>query len=368
MDSTEHNSITVAAAGIPASGSNSSSVHSSPSGLPRIADEGARPQAAAHGATNMNNRNNDSDGETAPAASTVARQAVQDYEYADNLDEITVRQLEEDIRAYSYDLDYCRAQLQEADLTLTPQETRTLQLRILDLGHQIRHCRHRIELARAQARKSSAPGWSLPIHRHQREIGSGLGPIPRTTNGLPSSTISKHPRNPSGSGLGAGTGSIMPPSKRVTSGSKRPSLPDPSDDEETEKETNHKAHDAASASASASAAAKRPKLTAPSPSDSDTVMAGGGMDDEVNTTLQRLGFWKCRLCSAPKYLLAGSGRSPAAPCKWPLKDISKMITHFTEMHAEHTPAERCAELGAALSHNRAYPSPSTSKLCHATDL
>jgi hypothetical protein len=31
-----------------------------------------------------------------------------------------------------------------------------------------------------------------------------------------------------------------------------------------------------------------------------------------------------------------------------------MITHFTEMHAEHTPAERCAELGAALVQNRAY--------------
>jgi hypothetical protein len=96
--------------------------------------------------------------------------------------------------------------------------------------------------------------------------------------------------------------------------------------------------------------AKRAKMASP-----DFDMTGGGLDEGVNTALQRLGFWKCRLCSAPKYLLAGAGRSPAAPCKWPLKDISKMITHFTEMHSEHSPPERCTELGAALAQNREYP-------------
>ncbi len=29
-----------------------------------------------------------------------------------------------------------------------------------------------------------------------------------------------------------------------------------------------------------------------------------------------------------------------------------MITHFTEMHVEHSPAERCEELGDALNINR----------------
>jgi hypothetical protein len=70
------------------------------------------------------------------------------------------------------------------------------------------------------------------------------------------------------------------------------------------------------------------------------------------TAVQRLGFWKCRLCTSEKYLTAGPGKQPSAPCKWPLRDVAKMIAHFLELHTEHTPAERCVELGAALDKNR----------------
>lgn len=283
---------------MPLSGINdASSVQSSPPATTKgCADEGSKP------AVRLNAANDDSDGEM---AASMTRQTAHDYEYSD-LDEITMRQLGEDILAYNYDLDYCKAQLEEPDLT--PQETRTLQLRILDLGHQIRHCKHRIETIKAQTQKSAFP----------RRYGGTALPTFNTTNGI------------NGCGKQAGTANgeagAEPPSKRSVAGKRV--VPDHGEDED---------------------GVKRFK-TASSP---DLDMATG-VDDGVNTALQRLGFWKCRLCSAPKYLLAGSGRSPAAPCKWPLKDISKMITHFTEMHAEHTPAERCVELGAALSYNRTY--------------
>ncbi|KAJ4293059.1 hypothetical protein N0V88_005723 [Collariella sp. IMI 366227] len=249
-------------------------------------------------------------------APSAGRDYYRDYEYAD-LDEITMRQLSEDILAYNYDLDYCKAQLEDMEADLTPQETRTLQLRTLDLGHQIRHCKHRIETIRVQTRKQP------PRHSY-----GGMVPVASHLNhGINGTTRQQH-RSSSGGGSSLGVG--LPPARRMApphpatmpSGSKRPMY------EEDE-----------------GPVAKRAKMAASPDLD-------GGMDDGVNTALQRLGFWKCRLCSAPKYLLAGAGRSPAAPCKWPLKDISKMITHFTEMHAEHTPPERCVELGAALAQNR----------------
>ncbi|KXX78935.1 hypothetical protein MMYC01_205140 [Madurella mycetomatis] len=281
---------------MPPSGSNdASSVQSSPPPTTKVfADEGSKPVVS------LNAANDDSDVEM---AASVTQQAAHNYEYSD-LDEITMRQLGEDILAYNYDLDYCRAQLGEPDLT--PQETRTLQLRILDLGHQIRHCKHRIETIKAQTQKSAFP----------RRYGGTALSIFNTTNGINGGRTQARIAN--------GEAGAEFPGKRSVAGKRV--VPEHGEDED---------------------GVKRLK-TALSP---DFDMATG-VDDGVNTALQRLGFWKCRLCSAPKYLLAGSGRSPAAPCKWPLKDISKMITHFTEMHAEHTPAERCAELGAALSHNR----------------
>ena len=249
------------------------------------------------------------------AARPVSRDYYHEYEFSD-LDEITVRQLNEDILAYRYDLDYCRAQLEEADLT--PQETRTLQLRTLDLGHQIRHCTHRIETLKAQTRK----------HTFRRPYGAA-GSVAYPANGT--NGAGRQPQSAS-----SGRGAVLLPNGRSLATStlatgKRPMVDDDHGNNNF----------------------KRAKLSSP-----DYDIMAGRSDDGVNTALQRLGFWKCRLCSAPKYLLAGAGRSPAAPCKWPLKDISKMITHFTEMHGEHTPSERCVELGAALAQNRAY-SPSS---------
>ena len=206
-----------------------------------------------------------------------------------------MRQLNKDILAYRCDLDHCKAELEEADLT--PQETRTLQLRTLDLGHEIRHCTYRIETIKAQTQKYA-------LHP---QYGASAA-IPYPTNGT------------CGSGKQSQIVSGTVGGKRLIDEGYR--------------------------------SVKRVKMASPN---LDMMSAGLEDGDGLNTALQRLGFWKCRLCSASKYLLAGVGRSPAAPCKWPLKDISKMITHFTEMHSEHTPAERCVELGSALAQNRTCP-------------
>ncbi|KAJ2979571.1 hypothetical protein NUW58_g7165 [Xylaria curta] len=89
----------------------------------------------------------------------------------------------------------------------------------------------------------------------------------------------------------------------------------------------------------------------------DSIVAAGTDADTTSPgapthSLQRLGYWDCRLCRSRKYLEAGSNRVPSAPCKWPLKDISKMINHYLDLHTEHTPKERCSELGDALARNR----------------
>lgn len=75
-------------------------------------------------------------------------------ETASNLAKITVRQLHEDISAYGSDFAYCQSQLSQPDLT--PQERRTLRLRTLDLEHQVRHCKHRIELEEFHRRNSNS--------------------------------------------------------------------------------------------------------------------------------------------------------------------------------------------------------------------
>lgn len=294
----------------PDNSDDASSTHSTPEVTMKSDDEAMRPTTTG---PPTRDRNNTSAMVPVPRA---ARPTSYDYEFSD-IDELTMRQLDEDIQAYKYDLEYCRAQLEAADLT--PQETRTLQLRTLDLGHQIRHCKHRIETVRAQARKQVF----RPPH------GTTGHPLMTLSNG--STANGRGARNVSG-----GLGGVLLPGKRGSAATpaptagKRPGYDDNDDDD-------------------MGAGVKRIKVA----SSPDLEM----MEEGVNTALQRLGFWKCRLCSAPKYLLAGSGRTPAAPCKWPLKDISKMITHFTEMHVEHSPSERCTELGAALSQNRTYHPP-----------
>ncbi|KAI1849684.1 hypothetical protein JX265_008021 [Neoarthrinium moseri] len=219
----------------------------------------------------------------APAANGngtyVQPQPQHDYEHSVDLNEITRRQLNEDIGAYRYDLDYSTGQLQAPDLTA--QESRTFQLRILDLGHQIRHCQHRIELIDAQTRQPASSG----------------------ANGRPMFYYDGAPKRRS---TGTGTPGPAP--------AKRPRL------------SNFKTDDA----------------------EGDTIE----VDTQDGSSVQRLGFWMCHLCTASKYLSAGPNRVPSAPCKWPLKDVSKMLNHFLDMHTEHDPEERCIELGNALSANR----------------
>lgn len=69
-------------------------------------------------------------------------------------------------------------------------------------------------------------------------------------------------------------------------------------------------------------------------------------------TYTRLGHWMCTLCTSQKYLQHPGPKQPSEPSNWPLRDISKIVTHFTRMHAEHNNIERCMELGAALETNK----------------
>ncbi|KAI5919346.1 hypothetical protein F4810DRAFT_703615 [Camillea tinctor] len=215
-----------------------------------------------------------------------------DLNYEDSdLNAITRRQMNEDINAYRYDLDFCRNHLSNQP-DLTPQETRTLQIRILDCGHNIRHCQHRIEQLDAQAR-NAAYANSRKSHSHYRNVG-----------------------NP-------GSGS---------SGIKRQRIKKDTDE------------DAGVAAAAALSEADLSQLAQ---------LAGTSGGAAANTmSVQRLGFWKCRLCTSQKYLDAGANRVPSEPGKWPLKDVSKMLNHFLDMHTEHAPDERCRELGDALAQNR----------------
>lgn len=72
----------------------------------------------------------------------------------------------------------------------------------------------------------------------------------------------------------------------------------------------------------------------------------------VGDVYQRLGYWRCRLCTSQKYLNTPPPKQPSEPGHWPLRDVSKMVTHFTRMHGEHNNVERCMELGTALGENR----------------
>ncbi|KAK7739713.1 hypothetical protein SLS53_005682 [Cytospora paraplurivora] len=67
---------------------------------------------------------------------------------------------------------------------------------------------------------------------------------------------------------------------------------------------------------------------------------------------QRLGHHMCQLCTSQKYLTQTTPKQPSEPSSWPLRDVSKMVTHYTRMHGEHNKMERCMELGRALEDNR----------------
>ena len=209
---------------------------------------------------------------------------------------LLLRHMQDDLNAYGYDRDYCSQQLlQERDLT--PQEARTLRLRVFDLNHQIRLAQHKIEVLNTLA------GLEQPVQSPQTVIDS-LNAI-------------THPPPSSGDRL-------------LSVGA-----PDSSSMSSSHTSNGH--------------AVKRLKKEVPGSPPNEEV---------VGSTVQRLGYWKCRLCTSAKYATAPQPKQPSAACKWPLRDVAKMITHFTDMHGEHTPSERCHELGSALNSNREFAATS----------
>lgn len=67
-----------------------------------------------------------------------------------DIDQLIIRQLEEDLDSYRYDVDFCKTQLDPENVAnITPAEVRTFQLRLLDLGHQMRSIHHRIQVMQA---------------------------------------------------------------------------------------------------------------------------------------------------------------------------------------------------------------------------
>lgn len=76
-----------------------------------------------------------------------------------DIDYLIIRQLEEDLDSYRYDVDFCKTQLHPDNVaTITPAEARTFQLRLLDLGHQMRSIHHRIQLMQAGINNSYYSG------------------------------------------------------------------------------------------------------------------------------------------------------------------------------------------------------------------
>jgi len=229
--------------------------------------------------------------------------------------ELLLRHMKEDQNAYQYDRDYCASQLREEG-TLTAQEVRTLRLRMLDLGHQIRLCQHKIEILTSLAKYEQPP--------------------PSTATVINSLNAVTHP-SPANSGRVLGVAAPESPSLSLLHQASQAVSQTPA--KRSLKSAEH--------SSDGQSSAKRPRKQVPD---------APPPDENPGNTVQRLGYWKCRLCASPKYLTATPPRQPSAPCKWPLKDVAKMITHFTEMHVEHSPAERCEELGDALNLNRMLPS------------
>ncbi|SPO01385.1 uncharacterized protein DNG_04061 [Cephalotrichum gorgonifer] len=228
---------------------------------------------------------------------------------------LLLRHLQNDLNAYGYDRDYCTQQLLE-EQGLTPQEARTLRLRVFDLNHQIRLCQHKMEILTA--------------------LGSIEQPAPSPQTIINSLSAVTQP-SPANSGQLIGVGAPDNPSMSLM----------------------HQAAQSSAQVAGGSTPAKRavkPSQTSnghPSAKRAKKEVAiTPGDEENAGNMIQRLGFWKCRLCTSPKYLAAPQPKQPSAPCKWPLRDIAKMITHFTDMHSEHSPSERCEELGTALDGNR----------------
>ncbi|TPX14739.1 uncharacterized protein E0L32_005134 [Thyridium curvatum] len=246
------------------------------------------------------------------------------YDQVADLNAITMRQLNEDVTAYKYDLEFCNEQLTNPHISLTPQESRTLQLRRLDMGHNIRHCNHRMEMIRLTA---ASAGGGRPVL-----ISDAAAAAAASARNVSSLTPAAA-RQQRIAAIKRSSSEALDKSALVT-----PTKP------------SKKARGSSSAVTVSAAGTASAVLVAAAPKAEEDEEGDGEHPQQLE--LKRLGYWRCRLCVSTKYLLAGAGRQPSAPCKWPLKDIAKMITHYMDMHTEHEPAERCKELGDALDTNR----------------
>ncbi|KAI3325765.1 hypothetical protein HD806DRAFT_491183 [Xylariaceae sp. AK1471] len=288
--------------------------------LPRVVPDLTKliPDEAGNLAMNaQSNNGHGSNGVELALASPAVPGGVTVLNYEDSdLNTITRAQMNEDLMAYRYDLEFVQTQL-NTQPDLSPQEIRTLQIRILDCGHNIRHCKHRIQTLDAQSRLGIAPYSSVAIG------ASGSGASNYRSGGT-AAPVSKNKR------------------QRIR------------------KSDGGEADSVANGDGDSMFAAASGEADADADGADDSIVAAGTeadspaapLHDTPTPGIQRLGYWDCRLCRSRKYLEAGQNRVPSAPCKWPLKDISKMINHFLDLHTEHTPRERCSELGDALARNR----------------
>ncbi|CAK7201703.1 hypothetical protein SEUCBS139899_004413 [Sporothrix eucalyptigena] len=264
-----------------------------------------------------------------------------------DLDEIMYRQMGEDIEAYSVDLSFCESQV-DANDDLTPQECRMLQLRILDLHHQLRFCKQRRETLEAQRvlrngkpfKTAATNGARMPVpagatngHANRRRSATASGPSkrPRSSHGTDQNgdgPTNKRPRAASEVSV-QDTISVHSQETGEARETSVANIDGPSDMEMVHYNGNSR------------------RVSTPDHSVLGNVDSG----NHPGNKMQRLGLWYCQLCISEKYLYAGPDRVPSNPSK-EIKDMGKLMTHYFDMHREHEPEERCAALGEALAKNR----------------
>ncbi|KAH8743771.1 hypothetical protein F5883DRAFT_722524 [Diaporthe sp. PMI_573] len=364
-------------------------------------------------------------------ACNLPRRGSFDFEAAPvDLVELELRQLKEDRDGLHYDVEWTGHQVGLANIT--PAESRTYQLRLLDLRHQLRQTNHRIHMREAEnhnyrfglapiatnqqlyARNFAQraffinPQTTQERRRPGRPLGSKnrlrgslkpfatAGPQAPTKNAqkaaapasagakrilpdeitvatpnnerIESAPLAKRPRVEVGSPVGspaednsrmvvnAGTGNAACTGDNTSDDTVAENGQSP----EATLKVNKRATsviavripsspsvpsiDAKPSSAQAKAQSTPPAARTTPRGTVDETGPGG-------STYQRLGHWMCTLCTSQKYLQAPPPKQPSEPSTWPLRDVSKIVTHYTRMHGEHNRMERCMELGTALQAN-----------------
>lgn len=103
-----------------------------------------------------------------------------------NIDTLIIKQLQEDLESYRYDYGFCRAQLENPAIDATPAEQRTFQLRILDVGHQMRMLNHRVQLMHASMMNNARQGPGLAGRVGASTANAYYGAYPPGTSIQPS--------------------------------------------------------------------------------------------------------------------------------------------------------------------------------------